>query len=200
MNEITWRNCTYGEQEKQARIVRTVYETFALSIYDQPDLIEEMFIKFEGIYIPLAQTLTQMDRVVALWMDDDIGFKTGTIVLPDHLRKYIFRLQKRVALIAHERSMPFLIHSCGNLEAVMGDLIEGALVASTRSRMSSSRWSPSRYVMVIVLRSLAESMLIYWGGGWKNKCVPERGRYWRLALPAEHMNWEGAVALQFPYN
>lgn len=99
------------------------YETFALAIYDQPDLIEAMFNKIEEIYIPLAQTLSQMDRVVALWMGDDMGFKTGTMIAPVYLRKYVFPLQKRVASIAHERGMPFLIHSCGNLEAVMNDLI-----------------------------------------------------------------------------
>ncbi len=104
--------------------MRTAYETFALAIYDRTDLIEAMFNKIEEIYIPLAQTLTQMGRVVALWMGDNTGFKTGTIVSPDHLRKYVFPLQKRVASIAHERGMPFLIHSCGNLEAVMNDLID----------------------------------------------------------------------------
>lgn len=100
------------------------YETFALAIYDQPDLIEAMFSKIEEIYVPLARTLVQMDRVIALWMGDDMGFKTGTMVSPVHLRKHVFPRQKMIASVAHEQGMPFLLHSCGNLEAVMDDLID----------------------------------------------------------------------------
>jgi uroporphyrinogen decarboxylase len=99
------------------------YETFALAIYDQPDLVEAMFSKIAEIYLPLARTLVQMDHVVGLWMGDDMGFKTGTMIAPDHLRKLVFPIQKQHAHIAHQQGIPFLLHSCGNLEAVMGDLI-----------------------------------------------------------------------------
>lgn len=100
------------------------YETLALAIYDQPDLAEAMFDKIAEIYVPLARTLVEMDRVVALWMGDDMGFRTGPLIAPDHLRKFVFPIQKQVTEIAHERSIPFLLHSCGNLETVMDDLID----------------------------------------------------------------------------
>ena len=100
------------------------YETFALSIFDQPDLVEAMFQKIEEICVPLSQSLVQMDRVIALWMGDDMGFKTGTMIAPNHLRRLVFPIQKRITSIAHEQGMPFLLHSCGNLEAVMDDLID----------------------------------------------------------------------------
>ena len=100
------------------------YETFALTIYDQPDLIQAMFDKISEISAPLARHLVQMDRVVALWMGDDMGFKTGPMVAPEHLRSYVFPIQKTVGEVAHEYGIPFLLHSCGNLEVVMEDLIE----------------------------------------------------------------------------
>ena len=100
------------------------YETFALAIYDQPDLVQAMFDKIEEIFVPLARTLVQMDRVVALWMGDDMGFKTGTMIAPDHIRQFVFPVQKQMADIAHGQGMPFLLHACGNLEAVMDDLID----------------------------------------------------------------------------
>ena len=99
------------------------YQTFALALYDQPDLIEAMFAKIAEILVPLARTLVQMDRVVALWMGDDMGFKTGTMIAPRHMRRFVFPIQKQIASTAHEQSLPFLLHSCGNLEAVMDDLI-----------------------------------------------------------------------------
>jgi uroporphyrinogen decarboxylase len=100
------------------------YETFALAIYDQPDLIEAMFARIAEIIVPLARTVVQMDRVIALWMGDDMGFKTGTMIAPDELRRLVFPIQKQVADVAHEQGMPFLLHSCGNLEAVMEDLVD----------------------------------------------------------------------------
>jgi len=100
------------------------YQTFALAIYDQPGLIEAMFAKIAEIYVPHAHALTQMDRVMALWMGDDMGFKTGTMIAPDHLRQFVFPIQKQIAAVAHEQGMPFLLHACGNLEAVMDDLID----------------------------------------------------------------------------
>ncbi len=100
------------------------YETFALAIYDQPELVQAMFDKIADILVPLARTLVQMDRLVALWMGDDMGFKTGTMIAPDHLRQFVFPIQKQHARIAHDQGIPFLLHSCGNLEAVMDDLID----------------------------------------------------------------------------
>jgi uroporphyrinogen decarboxylase len=109
------------------------YETLALALYDQPALVDAMFAKVREIYVPLARALVQMEGVAALWMGDDMGFKTGTLVSPAHLRKYVFPVQKEIASIAHAASMPFLLHSCGNLEAVMEPLIEEVRIDAKHS-------------------------------------------------------------------
>ena len=100
------------------------YRSLALALYDQPDLVQALFDRIWEIYIPLARSIVQMDGVVALWMGDDMGFRSSTLISPSHLRRYVFPYQKEIASIAHEHGLPFLLHSCGNLEAVMEDLIE----------------------------------------------------------------------------
>jgi uroporphyrinogen decarboxylase len=100
------------------------YETFALAIYNQPDLLDAIFTRLSEIFLPLARALAQADHVVALWMGDDMGYKTSTMISPKHLRKYVFPIQKRIAEIAHANGLPFLLHSCGNLDLIMEDLIE----------------------------------------------------------------------------
>ncbi len=102
----------------------TGYETFATMIYDDPSLVRALFQKIEQIFIPIAENLAQMDRVMALWMGDDMGYRTATMVAPKHLRQYVFPIQKQIAHIAHKYDKPFLLHSCGDLGAVMEDLIE----------------------------------------------------------------------------
>jgi uroporphyrinogen decarboxylase len=100
------------------------YRNLALALYDQPDLVQAMVDRVREIYIPIARNIVQMDRVMGLWMGDDMGFRSGTLISPAHLRRYIFPYQKEIAAIAHAQGKPFLLHSCGNLEAVMEDLIE----------------------------------------------------------------------------
>jgi uroporphyrinogen decarboxylase len=109
------------------------YEAFALAIYDQPDLVDAMFRRIGEICVPLVRTLVQMDRVIALWLGDDMGFRTGTLVSPEHLRRFVFPIQEQLASIAHERAMPFLLHSCGSLELVMEDLISDVGVDAKHS-------------------------------------------------------------------
>ena len=100
------------------------YETFAMAIYTQPDLVEAMFIRISEICLPVACALVEANGVVALWMGDDMGYKTGIMISLKHLRQYVFPIQKQIVEIAHAKGLPFLLHSCGNLDLVMQDLIE----------------------------------------------------------------------------
>jgi uroporphyrinogen decarboxylase len=65
-----------------------------------------------------------MPNIGALWLGDDLGYKTSTILSPRHLRQFIFPVQKKLAAIAHAHNMPFMLHSCGNLERILPELIE----------------------------------------------------------------------------
>lgn len=109
------------------------YETFATAIYDQPDLVEAMFTRLSEIYLPVARSLVEADGVVALWMGDDMGYKTSTMISPKHLRKYVFPIQKQVCKIAHAKGFPFLLHSCGNLDLIMQDLIDDVSIDAKHS-------------------------------------------------------------------
>ena len=100
------------------------YQTFAVALYDQPDLVQAMFARVEALVTPVARSLAQIDGVIALWMGDDMGFKTGTMIAPHQLREYVFPIQREVARAAHEQGIPFILHSCGDLEVVMDDLID----------------------------------------------------------------------------
>ena len=57
-------------------------------------------------------------------MGDDMGYKSGTMISRDQLRRYVFPWQKKCVDLAHKHGKPFILHSCGNLEKIMEDLIE----------------------------------------------------------------------------
>jgi uroporphyrinogen decarboxylase len=106
---------------------------FAVALYDNPDLIAAMVERIAGIYLPLAEAVLDMDCVGGLFPGDDMGYKTGTMVSPDHLRQYVFPYHKRLAEMAHAHGKVYILHCCGNVEAVMDDLIDDVKIDAKHS-------------------------------------------------------------------
>lgn len=100
------------------------YAPFALALYDAPDLIAAMVERIWNIFVPIADALLDFDSVGGLITGDDMGFKTATMIAPEHLRRYIFPYHKKLAELAHARDKLYILHSCGHLETVMDDLID----------------------------------------------------------------------------
>ncbi len=108
-------------------------ETLALLLYDDPELIQAICDKISEIFLPVARSLVQMDKVIGLTTSDDMGHKTGTLIAPQFLRKYVFPYQKELVAYAHEQDLPFMLHSCGQLDGIMKDLIEDIKVDAIHS-------------------------------------------------------------------
>jgi len=104
------------------------YAPFALALYDAPDLIAAMVERIWNIFVPISEAVLQMDSVGGLIPGDDMGFKTATMIAPDHLRQYIFPYHQKLAELAHARGKLYILHSCGNLETVMDDLIDSVQI------------------------------------------------------------------------
>lgn len=109
------------------------YETLALALYDQPDLVEAMFDRIGRLALENCETLCQFDGVGAVWISDDIGHRSGTMIAPEHLRHYVFPWWKRLAECIHSHGLPVLLHSCGNLAAVMDDIIDDVKIDAKHS-------------------------------------------------------------------
>lgn len=54
---------------------------------------------------------------------DDLGYKTQTLLSVEDIKTHIIPQYKKVVERIHSYSKPFLLHSCGNIFAVMDDLI-----------------------------------------------------------------------------
>jgi uroporphyrinogen decarboxylase len=100
------------------------YAPFSYALADQPDLIEAMFDRVGSLLVDIFDTAASHEAVGALWLGDDMGFKTHTMISPEALRRYVFPWQRRIAQAVHAHGKPFLLHACGNLDAVMEDLID----------------------------------------------------------------------------
>jgi uroporphyrinogen decarboxylase len=100
------------------------YQPLATALYDQPNLVRNVTDRIGQRFVEHYARAARHPAVCALWLGDDMGFKTATMISPDHLREYIFPWQRRLAGVAHAEGKPFLLHACGQLDEVMDDLIE----------------------------------------------------------------------------
>ena len=111
----------------------TGLEGLSYLLADDPELVGEMFDRVGTTLLGVAERLLGMDRVGALFMGDDLGFKTGTLLSPEHLRKYVFPWQQKIGEAAHRLDLPFILHSCGNIEKVMDDLMDTVKIDARHS-------------------------------------------------------------------
>ena len=80
--------------------------------------------KLLDIYDVVIRRLLEFDRVKIIWGSDDMGFRGGPLISPDDLREFVFPGHKLMASLSHQAGRPYLLHSCGNLDLIMEDLIE----------------------------------------------------------------------------
>ena len=105
----------------------------ALALSDDPALVEAVAQKVGEVLENLYTSVVEIPNIGAVWLGDDLGYKTSTTISPRHLRQYVFPYQRRLAQIAHQHALPFLLHSCGNLERIMDDLIDDVKIDAKHS-------------------------------------------------------------------
>jgi len=71
--------------------------------------------------------------VGAIFHADDLGYKTGTILNPEFLRKNIFPWFKKYASLAHEQGKMYWYHCCGYKDSIMEDLINDVKIDALHS-------------------------------------------------------------------
>jgi len=100
------------------------YEGLCLALYDQPDLVAAVTEKMGNLILAFYRHVLDLENLAAILQGDDMGFRTGTLIAPDHLRTIFLPWHARFARATHEKGLPYFLHSCGNVEAIMPDLLE----------------------------------------------------------------------------
>ena len=111
---------------------------FFKALYIDPALIGDMFEKIGNLISFCCELAAELDAVGAIAMGDDMGYKTGPMIHPDLLRKYVFPWQKKCVENAHKHGKPFILHACGKLDLVMNDLIDYVGIDAKHSYEDSS--------------------------------------------------------------
>lgn len=100
------------------------YESLGLMMYDQPDLAAAVFKRVRELILRTYEQLMGIRQVVGCFQGDDMGFRTGTLMPPDFLRDHCLGGHRQLAELMHSHGKVYFLHSCGNLEQIMDELIE----------------------------------------------------------------------------
>ncbi len=100
------------------------YERLCYLLTDDPELATDIFSAVGSRLVEYYALCTEYEAVGAFIANDDWGFKTQTMLAPDDMRKYVFPWHERIVSKIHSSGKPVILHSCGNLEQVMEDIIE----------------------------------------------------------------------------
>ncbi len=97
---------------------------FCTAVIDDPEFVEDVCAGIGASLLGLHRQYLAHPAVGAAWLGDDMGYRSGTMISPNHLRRHIFPWQRKLAEAAHAAGKPFLLHSCGDLAGIMDDLID----------------------------------------------------------------------------
>ena len=100
------------------------YQALCYALYDQPDLVDAIIERVGSILLAAAKVYLQCSRVKVLFDGDDMGHRSGTLISPQILAAKTLPWHKKLAAAAHEHGVLYLLHSCGDIRAVMPALIE----------------------------------------------------------------------------
>ena len=109
------------------------YENLSYLLYDDPKLLKATFDRIGELIYSYYQSIIGLENLVGFFQGEDMGFKTSTLIAPDSLRKYILPWHKKIAQLAHDHGLLYVLHSCGNLDSVMEDLIEDVKIDAKHS-------------------------------------------------------------------
>ena len=100
------------------------YETLCFALYDQRDLVKAISDRLCEYFRVVNGRVLTCERVEMIFPSDDMGFKGGTLISPDDTREFCLAGHKMTAQMAHDDGRPCILHSCGNLNEIIGDLVD----------------------------------------------------------------------------
>lgn len=109
------------------------YNGLCFMLYDDRELVQAIFERVGELYVSMYSKMAEIENIGALVISDDLGFKHQTLISPEDLREFVLPWHRRLAEIAHNHGKPCILHSCGNLAAIMEDIIEYVKVDAKHS-------------------------------------------------------------------
>lgn len=102
-------------------------EQFCYYLADMPDLIHELLDANFRLAADWASHLPDNHDLDAIFLADDIAFRSGTLLRPDWFRTHYMPGLARVCQAYRRKGIRVLFHSDGNLYRILDDLVEAGI-------------------------------------------------------------------------
>jgi uroporphyrinogen decarboxylase len=109
---------------------------FSYALYEDAELVSDMFEKTGQDLLILVRTILEnvdLRKMGAVVLGDDMGDSYSTLVSPELLRKFVLPWDKKLAELVNSYNLPLILHSCGNIENIMDDLIDDVKIDAKHS-------------------------------------------------------------------
>jgi len=94
------------------------------ALYRDPELVRDVCARLGEPAVSAARAAAGLEGVAAVCVCDDFGYRSGTLLSPNHLKKYILPWHRKLVRAVHGEGKPAILHSCGNLQGVMDEVID----------------------------------------------------------------------------
>lgn len=178
-------------------------------LHDDPELVSAVFQRWGQIVYDFYADLIEMDEIGALWLADDLGYTTSTMIAPRDIRRYILPWFRRLGELAHAHGKTFWLHCCGNIydTSIVNDLVgdvqldalhsfqDSILPVTEFQRIYGSSLAALGGVDMDKLCRMDEATLREYTRGILDACMPTgrfafgSGNTIANYVPAEHYLW-----------
>ena len=100
-------------------------EALLMAIAEDPDWVREMYEYDTEMILGMAKLYVEQGlEFDGAWLWDDLAYKNGPLFSPRAYREQLLPCHKRLCAFFHEQGWPVILHSCGNITALVPGLIE----------------------------------------------------------------------------
>lgn len=99
-------------------------ENMAIKSIEEPELCGDILEKLTVLAEEATDRSAAHPAVGAIFYGEDMGYNTSLMMSPAWMREWVVPRLKRIADACHRNGKLFLFHSCGQIDALMEDLIE----------------------------------------------------------------------------
>ncbi len=103
-------------------------ERMSFALYEQPDLLNDVFRVTADFWTRCGLRLLAQG-VDAIVVHDDQGSNDATIFAPARFRQFVLPHLRREIQTLRATGAPIILHSCGNINAILPDLIGTGIAA-----------------------------------------------------------------------
>jgi uroporphyrinogen decarboxylase len=104
------------------------YENISYAIYDDPELLTEVF-RISNAFFKEAARLSVQAGCVGIWVSEDLGDSTRGFFKLNDFRRYDLPFLDELVSYVDSLGVPAILHSCGHITDYLDDLAQTKLAA-----------------------------------------------------------------------